>query len=332
MLCYVLALYQWRSPNNNDSRLHNQHSTPRTRTQINLQETPHPRPPPSPSRLRTSQRLLPHRLLKDLQRHRRLIIRYLVPGSKDPEEAEVVDRLKRASFSAIDSVRSELQGGEGRGAGIVDGVGGVEAAEPVADPVGVAGPHDDADAALDDGREGGEEAAGVVARGGEFVVGRVGTLGVGCFGADGAGDGGFEEVAGVGGGWVRVGARFADVVDVEVVEGDAAVGGGGAEGAFDVVVAGVVGVFAGRVGACGGGAFGEERGTALCVGVGELGVLGCGDDGFVGVVVGEVDVGLLLNRGIVPAVVDAQSYEIDVITLDAAGLDGGVLGLEIAST
>ena len=228
-----------------------------------------------------------------------------MPRPKDPQKAQIIHTLKRAPLGPINRIRLQRLLRERGRCGVGDGVGGAQAAEPVADPVCVAGPDDDADAGLDDGGEGGEERAGVVAGGGEFFVGRVGAFGVGCFGADGGGDGGLEEVGRVGGWWVRVCARFADVVDVEVVEGDAAVGGGGAEGAFDVAVAGVVGVFAGRVGAGGGGAFGEEGGAGFGVGVGELGVLGCGDDGFVGVVVGEVDVGLFLDGGIVPAVVDA---------------------------
>ena len=151
--------------------------------------------------LRPSQRLLLHRLLKHLQRQRRLVKRHLVPGPKHPQKAQIVDRLERAALGAVDRVRGQGLGRKGRGAGVGDCVGGREAAEPVADPVGVAGPDDDADAALDDGGEGGEEVAGVwgvlvrafvegeeiwltVARGGELVVGSVGTLGICCFGTD----------------------------------------------------------------------------------------------------------------------------------------------------
>ena len=111
--------------------------------------------------LRTSQRLLLHRLLKHLQRQRRLIKRHLVPGPKHPQEAQVVDRLERAPLGAVDGIRGQGLGRKGRRAGVRDCVGGREAAEPVADEVGVAGPDDDADVALDDGREGGEEVAGV---------------------------------------------------------------------------------------------------------------------------------------------------------------------------
>lgn len=176
------------------------------------------------SALRTSQRLLLHRLLKHLQGQRRLVVRHLVPGTKNPQEAEVVHGFESAALGAVDRVGRQRCGCEGGSAGVGDGVGGGEAAEPVADPVGVAGPHDDADAALDDGGQGGEEVAGVVAGGGEFVVGCVGALGVCCFGTDGAGDGGLEQVAGVGGWWVWVVTRFPDVVDIEVVQCNTAVG------------------------------------------------------------------------------------------------------------
>lgn len=120
--------------------------------------------------LRTSQRLLLHRLLKHLERQRGLVVRHLVPGPKHPQEAQVVDRLDRAALLALDGVGGQGFGREGGGARVGDGVGGGEAAEPVADPVGVAGPEDDADAALDDGREGREEVAGVCVGGGEKLL------------------------------------------------------------------------------------------------------------------------------------------------------------------
>lgn len=111
--------------------------------------------------LRTSQRLFLHRLLKHLQRQRRLVIRHLVPGPKHPQEAQVVNRLERTSLRALDRVRRQGFGCEGGGAGVGDGVGGGETTKPVADPIGVPGPEDDTDAALDNGGEGREEVAGV---------------------------------------------------------------------------------------------------------------------------------------------------------------------------
>ena len=63
------------------------------------------------------------------------------------------------------------------------------APEPVADPVRVAGPDDGLHARIDDVRELGEEAAGVVASRGEFLVGRIGAFLVRGLGADGFDDG-----------------------------------------------------------------------------------------------------------------------------------------------
>ena len=72
--------------------------------QTNKNETPCTKKSPAFT-LRTSQRLLLHRLLKHLQRQRRLIVRHLVPGAKDPQEAEIVDGLERAALCALDRVR-----------------------------------------------------------------------------------------------------------------------------------------------------------------------------------------------------------------------------------
>lgn len=58
-------------------------------------------------------------------------------------------------------------------------------------------------------------------------------------------------------------------------------------------------------------------------------MLGCGDDWLIGIIVGEIHVGLLLNGGIVPAVVDSQGYEIDIITLHTSGFYGRILRLKI---
>ena len=219
-ICMLRALFLTTMPLPKSPRLQTRHPMPRhakTPRPMPCTRKKNPLPKERTLALRPRQRLLLHRLLKDLQRQLGLIVRHLVPRAKHPQEAEIVDALERAPFRAVDRVGCQRRGRERGRAGVRDRVGGREAAEPVADPVGVAGPQDDADAALDDGGEGGEEVAGVVARGGEFVVGGVGALGVGGLGADGAGDGGLEEVARVGGRGVRVVARFADVVHVEVV-------------------------------------------------------------------------------------------------------------------
>lgn len=59
-------------------------------------------------------------------------------------------------------------------------------------------------------------------------------------------------------------------------------------------------------------------------------MLGGGDYWLVSVVEGVVDVGLLLNGGIVEAIVDPQGYEINVLALHGSGLYGGVLRFEVA--
>ena len=88
-----------------------------------------------------------------------------MPGAKHPQKAQVIHALERTTFGAIDRIRLQRLGGKSLRASIGDRVCGVQPAEPIADPVGVAGPEDDADAGLDYCGEGGEEAAGVVACG-----------------------------------------------------------------------------------------------------------------------------------------------------------------------
>ena len=100
-------------------------------------------------------------------------------------------------------------------AGIGDNVGGRELAEPVADPIGVAGPDDGRNTRLDEVGELREERAVVVARGDKFLVVRVGAFLVGGLGADGFDDVRPGPVGGVGFRWIGVGARGEDVVDVE---------------------------------------------------------------------------------------------------------------------
>lgn len=156
---------------------------------------------------------------------------------------------------------------------------------------------------------------------GEFLVGRVGAFLVGALGADLGGHGGGLQVGDVGFRGAGVGARGADVVDVEV--------GGLGEGALDAVVAGVVGRDAGGVGAGRGGA-GLQRRHALLVVGGEVGgALGGADERPVGVGVGVVDVGFVLEDRVEPAVVDAEGDERDGLAGEGAGVDGGVLLLEV---
>ena len=84
-----------------------------------------------------------------------------MPGPVHSQKTEIVYRLERPSLRAVDCVGRQRFGCESGAAGIGDRVGGGETAEPVADPIRIASPYDNADAALDDGGEGGEEVAGV---------------------------------------------------------------------------------------------------------------------------------------------------------------------------
>lgn len=206
-----------------------------------------------------------------------------MPRAKHPQKREPPLGLKLPPLLPRDIVRRQtlrlkrLRAREG------DRVGDGLAAEPVADEIRVTRPHDGLHARGHDGGELREEGAGVIPRGGEFVVHVTGTLLVGCFRADGFGDGGGLQVGGVGGGRVRVLGGFADVVDVVVVGGEAAVGAGLREGVLDAVGAGGVAILAVGVGAAGGALL--ESGAAFGVeGFGEVGGLGGADEGFVGVV------------------------------------------------
>jgi hypothetical protein len=89
------------------------------------------------------------------------IIRNLVSGAKDSQPAEVVNGLELATGLAADGVVLHGGGAEGGGAGILDGVGDVKTSEPVADPVGVAGPDDGLDTGGDDVGERCEEGTGI---------------------------------------------------------------------------------------------------------------------------------------------------------------------------
>ena len=58
-------------------------------------------------------------------------------------------------------------------------------------------------------------------------------------------------------------------------------------------------------------------------------MLGGCDDRFVGIVVGEVYIGLILKGWVVPAVVDAECNQVDFLAGYGAFRDGGILRLEV---
>ena len=100
------------------------------------------------------------------------------------------------------------------------------------------------------------------------------------------------------------------------------------EGSFDAVVACGVAGFAICVGACGA-TFRQSRRALAVVGVDIVVVLGLRDQGFVAVIVAVVYVGLFLERGVKPAVIDAEGDELNILTSDAAGRYSGILFLEV---
>lgn len=78
-----------------------------------------------------------------------------------PQEREVVDRFERALLHAINRVRRQILRREPRLSGEINRIGHLVVAQPVADPVGIAGPYDDIDAGLDHVGESGQERARV---------------------------------------------------------------------------------------------------------------------------------------------------------------------------
>lgn len=160
-----------------------------------------------------------------------------MPRSKHPRKAQLPHRLERPRLLPRNIKRHQRRALKRSVPIIRHRLSGRLVAEPIADPIRVAGPDNSLHALLDYVRELGEEGAGVVARCGELLVGRIGAFLVGRFGADGLNYGAGLEVADVCLRWVGVVAWGADVVDVEV--------SGLGKWAFNVVVADFVGVRAG---------------------------------------------------------------------------------------
>jgi hypothetical protein len=73
-----------------------------------------------------------------------------------------------------------------------------------------------------------------------------------------------------------------------------------------------------------------ESGKAVrVVRVYERVVLRFADDWSVRIVVAEIDVGLVLNDGIIPAIVDSKGDEVDLLPGYRTAFDGGILRLEV---
>ena len=100
-----------------------------------------------------------HRLRKRLQRHRRLIIRHLMPRPKNSQPAQIPHVLVRPARRPTDRIALHSFAPECARSTVLNGVGDGETTEPVTDPVGVAGPDQDLDAGLHDGGESAQEGA-----------------------------------------------------------------------------------------------------------------------------------------------------------------------------
>lgn len=137
----------------------------------------------------------------------------------DPQEVQVPDRLELSVRRAINSVLSQRGGLELGAVGVVEVVHHQLGSVPVANPVQVAGPDEDVDAALHDLGQGLEERPSLVAGGNNLGIRTGRAFAVGALGTNGRNDGrvgqvvcvGLRGVGGLGAGW------FSNIVDVEIV-------------------------------------------------------------------------------------------------------------------
>ena len=71
------------------------------------------------------------------------------------------------------------------------------------------------------------------------------------------------------------------------------------------------------------------RVALILVGVHVFLALAPADQLAVGVVVAEIDVGLLLDTGVIPAIVDAEGDDVDLLAFNGTGLDSRVLLFDV---
>lgn len=97
------------------------------------------------------------------------IIRHLMTRSENPEKAQPANVLERPTLVSVDRIRLQRCALELRLAGIGDRVGGDFVAQPIADPVGVAGPDERRHARRDDSGKFREKGARVCEEDGDEV-------------------------------------------------------------------------------------------------------------------------------------------------------------------
>lgn len=256
-------------------------------------------------------------------------------GLIHPQERKVVHIFERTLLDAIDRIRRQILGLERRLSGKSNSIGNLVVTKPVADPVGVARPHDNIDSGLDHVGESGQERARVyvvscalLGSKRELTISRLRKLvirSVRAFLVIRTRTNGFDNV-GVGEvGTVclrrkRVVSWLADIVHIKVTRIT--------DRPLNVGVADTVGVSTVGVGACLG-AFLDRWQTLAVVDAQQTGAIGRVDELVVGVVVAVLDVRLFLDGRVDPAVVDSQCDQVDVFARHRSGFDGGVLLLNV---
>lgn len=114
--------------------------------------------------------------------------------------------------------------------------------------------------------------------------------------------------------------RNADVINIEISRL--------AERSFDTIIAYRIRVFTICIGA-GALALLDRRFALAVISIGVLSMLGRRDERLIAVVVRVVNVGKLLDLGVEPSVVDTEGDEVDLLAIDATGIDFCILLLEI---
>jgi hypothetical protein len=134
---------------------------------------------------------------------------------------------------------------------------------------------------------------------GELLVRSIGTLSIGAFGTDGTHYGWALKVGDICLWWIRIIAWFANIVDIKVSDFR--------KWTFDVIVASIVCILTRWVTSRHRGAFLKKWQALASVSIQVRCVLRGTDQRSVGIVVAEVDICLVLDDGIVPAIINPQS-------------------------
>jgi hypothetical protein len=133
----------------------------------------------------------------------------------------------------------------------------------------------------------------------ELLIGGIGTLRIGALGTDGTHYSGALKIGDICLWWIRIVAWFADIVDVKVSDFG--------KWTFDVIVASIVRILTRRVASGDRSAFLKKWQALAGISVKVRCMLRGSNQRSISVVVAEVDICLVLDDGIVPAIIDPQS-------------------------